>query len=160
MSRADLEADALACFHQAVAAVEPTRLVEAQLAERPLVAPKGAGTAIVVWNKTDLGWPGGVGAGVSVSAETGEGLDGLLEALEDAVRSLYGNWESPAVSRTRHREALVECLMALRRGSAGVSGELLAEDVRVAVASLGRLLGRVDLDRVLDGVFAEFCIGK
>ena len=124
------------------------------------VAPSGSETAILVWNKSDLGGPRGVKTGVAVSAMTGEGLDGLLDKLGDSVGALYGGWEAPAVSRARHREALEACRGALVRACSGASGELLAEDTRVAVDGLGRVLGRVDLDRVLDGVFAEFCIGK
>jgi tRNA modification GTPase len=38
--------------------------------------------------------------------------------------------------------------------------ELAAEDLRSAVHSLGRLLGRVDVEDILDVIFREFCIGK
>jgi tRNA modification GTPase len=38
--------------------------------------------------------------------------------------------------------------------------ELAAEDLRSAIHSLGRLLGRVDVEDILDVIFREFCIGK
>jgi tRNA modification GTPase len=38
--------------------------------------------------------------------------------------------------------------------------ELAAEHLRVAALALGRLLGRVDVDDILDVIFREFCIGK
>ena len=38
--------------------------------------------------------------------------------------------------------------------------ELLAEDLRLAVRALGRITGRVDVEEMLDRLFAEFCIGK
>ena len=38
--------------------------------------------------------------------------------------------------------------------------ELVAEDLRAAAHSLGRLLGRVDVEDILDKIFREFCIGK
>jgi tRNA modification GTPase len=38
--------------------------------------------------------------------------------------------------------------------------ELVAEDLRLAARALGRVTGRVDVEQVLDAVFAEFCIGK
>ena len=38
--------------------------------------------------------------------------------------------------------------------------ELAAEDLRAAVQSLGRLLGRVDVEDILDVIFKEFCVGK
>jgi tRNA modification GTPase len=42
----------------------------------------------------------------------------------------------------------------------GQGEELAAEDLRAAADSLGRLLGRVDVEDILDAVFREFCIGK
>jgi tRNA modification GTPase len=38
--------------------------------------------------------------------------------------------------------------------------ELVAEDLRSAAHALGRLLGRVDVEDILDKIFGEFCIGK
>ena len=38
--------------------------------------------------------------------------------------------------------------------------ELAAEDLRIGVRSLGRITGCVDIEDILDVVFAEFCIGK
>ena len=43
---------------------------------------------------------------------------------------------------------------------AGRGDELAAEELRVASQSLGRLLGRIDVEDVLDAIFREFCIGK
>jgi len=42
----------------------------------------------------------------------------------------------------------------------GSGEELAAEELRAAAESLGRLLGRVDVEDVLDVVFSKFCIGK
>jgi tRNA modification GTPase len=38
--------------------------------------------------------------------------------------------------------------------------ELAAEDVRAAAHALGRLTGRIDVEDLLDEIFASFCIGK
>jgi tRNA modification GTPase len=38
--------------------------------------------------------------------------------------------------------------------------ELAAEELRVAARTLGRLLGRVDVEDLLDVIFRDFCIGK
>ena len=38
--------------------------------------------------------------------------------------------------------------------------ELIAEDLRLAVRSIGRITGRVDVEDILDVVFRDFCIGK
>ena len=49
--------------------------------------------------------------------------------------------------------------MAERQGVDGRE-ELIAEQVRLATRALERLLGRVDVEDVLDVIFRDFCIGK
>jgi tRNA modification GTPase len=59
--------------------------------------------------------------------------------------------------------ALQDCAEALRRAIAeGPTGreEVIAEDLRLAATALGRLVGRVDVEDVLDAIFRDFCIGK
>ena len=43
---------------------------------------------------------------------------------------------------------------------AGLSGDLLAEDIRSALKSLGEITGEVTNDEVLGNIFSKFCIGK
>jgi len=68
--------------------------------------------------------------------------------------------EAPVITRVRHRHALEEAVAALRRSLAAPGPELFAEDVRLAVRSIGRITGRVDVEELLDVVFRDFCIGK
>ena len=98
---------------------------------------------------------------IAVSAKTGEGIDGLVNALKDRLRDLSNSGRSsPLITRARHRQALADCQAALARGQAAASPELLAEDLRLALRALGGIVGRVDVEDVLDVVFRDFCIGK
>jgi tRNA modification GTPase len=115
--------------------------------------------ALIVLNKCDLGRPRKV-AGVPVSAKTGEGMDGLLEQLEEMVAARFGAGEAPVLTRARHRRAVMESIAALERALEAGDDVLRAEDLRLAARSLGRITGRVDVEEILDLVFAEFCIGK
>ena len=98
---------------------------------------------------------------IAVSAKTGEGLDRLVDALKVRLRNLSDKGRpSPLITRARHRQALDDCRAALARGQGAASPELLAEDLRLALRALGRIVGRVDVEDVLDVVFRDFCIGK
>jgi tRNA modification GTPase len=95
-----------------------------------------------------------------LSALTGAGLDEFLFELETLLRSKLELAAAPALTRQRHRGALVDCAAALQRASAAGPSELVAEDLRVAARALGRITGRVDVEDVLDAIFRDFCIGK
>lgn len=117
-------------------------------------------TPIEVWNKADLPWPQSQ-KGLKLSVVSGDGLDGLVEAIATAARErLESAGEAPALTRARHREAVRDAMNALARAVLAPAIELFAEDLRLAVRSLGRITGRVDVEDLLDVIFRDFCIGK
>ena len=98
-----------------------------------------------------------------ISAKTGYGFDVLLSALARHAEKFLAGAESALVTRERHRRALQDALIALRRALApdlSSREDILAEELRLAARALGRLTGRVDVDDVLDVIFRDFCIGK
>lgn len=133
-------------------------LVEA--ASEPHWPEPGAGTLLVV-NKVDLHRPASLpAAAVALSCVTGEGIAELLDWLGARARELVASGEEAVITRARHREALEEAAAALARAAAAAEPVLMAEDLRLAVRALGRITGRVDVEDLLDRVFARFCIGK
>ena len=122
----------------------------------------GDARLIEVINKVDLEpgmrWDGAV----LLSVKTGEGLDRLIARLTEDVRRAAHIGESPPITRARHRRELERCAAALGRFLGGdfAELELRAEDLREAATALGRLTGRVDVEDILDKIFADFCIGK
>ncbi|MCJ2132981.1 tRNA uridine-5-carboxymethylaminomethyl(34) synthesis GTPase MnmE [Methylobacterium sp. J-026] len=98
---------------------------------------------------------------LAVSARTGAGLDALVDAIQGAAEAGLGAGDA-LITRSRHRAALEACLAHLDRLLAGVGAlpELAAEDLRLAVRSLGEVGGHVGVEDVLDRLFAGFCIGK
>jgi tRNA modification GTPase len=113
-------------------------------------------------NKIDLAPAINRDGALALSVKTGEGLDDLIAKLTDAVRDAADSGENPAITRTRHRRELESCRAALSPFLAGDFNELelRAEDLRHAATALGRLTGRVDVEDILDKIFADFCIGK
>ena len=86
-----------------------------------------------------------------------------MRALSDFARNYFDQAEPALVTRARHRRALEETVAALDRALAkGAEGgeELIAEELRSAAMTLGRLTGRVDVEDILDVIFRDFCIGK
>jgi tRNA modification GTPase len=111
-----------------------------------------------VATKRDLGEVSG--ADISVSAQSGDGLMDLLARIEKIGQTLASG-EPSLLSRERDRLALQNALDALdaSRRQLGIP-ELAAESLRRASQALERLVGRLDAERVLDRLFASFCIGK
>jgi tRNA modification GTPase len=97
-----------------------------------------------------------------ISASRGDGIQELIAALIAFAQNYFGAGEGGLISRERQRKLLQETAMSLQRSLSAIQEgeELAAEDLRMAARSLGRLLGRVDVEDVLDVIFREFCIGK
>ena len=104
----------------------------------------------------------GQGATFQISAARGVGISELVAALGAFARDYFGTGEDGLIGRERQRRLLHEtadglqrCLAVAREGD-----ELVAEELRSASQSLGRLLGRIDVEDILDKIFREYCIGK
>jgi len=149
-----------------IALFDATRWPETDAETRALVDAE----TLVAVNKTDLAPlpPGASLAGrpvIGISCRSGAGMGALLSALGRALAERLDTAAAPALTRERHRRALADCRDALARAldqsaRGGAAAELAAEDLRLAVRALGRLTGRVDVEDLLDAIFAEFCIGK
>ncbi|MGA9727636.1 MAG: tRNA uridine-5-carboxymethylaminomethyl(34) synthesis GTPase MnmE [Methylocella sp.] len=137
------------------------------LSEACAPAPPGVqgGEVWPVFTKSDLLSPAerqSLPKGLYISAESGENLDLLLKKMEDFARAAVSGGHAGLIARERHRKAFETAALALARilDDPGAPAELLAEDLRVAMISLQRLTGAVDVEDILGEIFARFCIGK
>ena len=133
----------------AVFVVEPGR--------SPVTTPRKQD--IVVQGKADL-----IGEEVGrVSGVTGYGMPELVDRISSYLSGLAAS--AGMASRERHRHAITNAFDHLN--AAGVilqmgvdKYEIVAEELRAAVHDLDGLIGRVDVEDLLDEIFSSFCIGK
>jgi tRNA modification GTPase len=97
-----------------------------------------------------------------ISASRGDGIKELVAALVGFAQNYFGSGEGGLISRERQRKLLQQTAELLHRSISemGRGEEFTAEDLRAAAQTLGRLLGRVDVEDILDAIFRDFCIGK
>jgi tRNA modification GTPase len=95
-----------------------------------------------------------------ISAARGDGVQELMAALVGHAENVFGSGEGGLIGRERQRTLLRETAASLQRSVEAKGEEFVAEDLRAAAHSLGRLLGRVDVEDILDKIFREFCVGK
>jgi tRNA modification GTPase len=102
------------------------------------------------------------GADFEISASRGDGVGDLVAALVGFAQNYFGAGEGGLIGRARQRKLLQQTVDSLRRSRAviGTGEEFAAEDLRAAAHTLGRLVGRVDVEDILDVIFRDFCIGK
>ncbi|MHA3914906.1 tRNA uridine-5-carboxymethylaminomethyl(34) synthesis GTPase MnmE [Halovulum sp. GXIMD14793] len=111
---------------------------------------------ITVTTKADLGEKG---PGLAVSSVTGQGAVELTQEIAQRLRG-KANVSGSAI-RQRHVAALNTASDLLEAALNGeCAAEFLVEDIRLAVRQLEGLVGRVDVENLLDVVFLDFCIGK
>ncbi|MEM6621143.1 MAG: tRNA uridine-5-carboxymethylaminomethyl(34) synthesis GTPase MnmE [Pseudomonadota bacterium] len=122
----------------------------------PKVFPENC--EMTVWTKADVLPVPGV---TSIAARTGQGLDALLSAISSrlaehaAGAGMLGHRRQIDAVRAA-LDHLRHCRQLLDQGDI----EARAEDLRLAVAALDRLTGRLAVEDMLDVVFGRFCLGK
>jgi tRNA modification GTPase len=104
---------------------------------------------------------------ISVSAETGSGLQELLAAIDDSLDTRHGEIvpDLPILTRARHSKAIGTAHSELEAFKQAWREEKLpatiaAVHLRTAVYALEELIGAVEVEDVLDRVFSSFCVGK
>jgi tRNA modification GTPase len=115
---------------------------------------------VTVLAKADLRGPG---CGLAVSGVTGEGIDRLLGRIEAELADRVAT--AGSLSHQRQRQAVERAAAALHVACAELARaapqtELAAEELRAALRALDFLVGKVDVEAVLDAIFARFCLGK
>lgn len=99
----------------------------------------------------------------SVSGLTGHGVEDLLNEIFSILQT---KTQTPGVAmRDRHRQALEQSSESLSVVLGDLDrpdalADILAEELRRAIGALDQLIGRVDVENVLDDIFSNFCIGK
>ena len=111
---------------------------------------------ILIRGKADLG-------GGGVSGKTGQGIAELIEEI--GARLLERSASAGVITRERHRLAIERAIEAMESAMSEVEkgttrAELAAAELRIALRALEALVGRVDVENLLDEIFSSFCIGK
>jgi len=114
---------------------------------------------IVIASKADLS---GKKSG-AVSGKTGAGVAELVEQIGAKLSSKTA--KAGLATRARHKEAMERCLVSLAEASNRVAlgpefTDIASEELRISLEALNMLIGRVDIENVLDEVFSSFCLGK
>lgn len=99
-----------------------------------------------------------------ISAKQKENVEQLKSLLTEKVKQGLLNNDDVIISNSRHFEALsnaLENVVQVQSGlEMGISGDLLAMDIRQALHHLGEITGSITTDDLLDSIFRDFCIGK
>jgi tRNA modification GTPase len=99
-----------------------------------------------------------------ISAKTGYGVEKLKTTLLDFVNTGALRNNETIVTNTRHYDALLKALAEIQKVQEGIdsglSGDLLAIDIRQALYHFGEITGEISNDELLGNIFANFCIGK
>ena len=99
----------------------------------------------------------------AVSGKTGAGVAQLVEQIGAKLSSKTA--KAGLATRARHNEAMERCLVSLAEASNRVAlgpefTDIASEELRISLEALNMLIGRVDIENVLDEVFSSFCLGK
>ena len=124
--------------------------------------------SIVVINKSDLGTENLKKIGkkinpIIISIKENNNVDKLIEAIKSKLKYRFLKTENILITRSRHRQHLKESLKHLNSFLEKKDNEEFdkaAEDLRLSIRHLGKIVGRVDIEEILGSIFDNFCIGK
>ncbi len=98
-----------------------------------------------------------------ISAKNKDGIEDLTKTLISIIDTNLSSDET-IISNSRHKEelskTLVEIIAVMEGLNNGISGDLLAINIRQALHHLGLITGEVTIDDLLGNIFSKFCIGK
>ena len=102
---------------------------------------------------------------LNISAKTGEGIEALETAIYEAANIPSITENDVIISSARHYDALTRAHEHLQRVLDGMtmelSGDLLAEDLRLTLDTLSDITGgQITTHEVLGNIFTHFCVGK
>lgn len=99
-----------------------------------------------------------------LSAKTGFGVEQLTNSLLNLINTGALRNNGTIVTNTRHYDALLKAFEEIQKVQhgleTGLSGDLLAIDIRQALCHFGEITGEITNDDLLANIFANFCIGK
>lgn len=99
----------------------------------------------------------------AISGVSGEGVSALIERITEILSQRTA--AIGIATRERHRLSMLRAVDALETAEQMALGgedfaDIAAEELRTAIRALDSLVGRVDVENVLDEIFASFCLGK
>ena len=99
----------------------------------------------------------------SISGITGHGIDQLVSHVSQVLKDRSAN--VGIATRQRHQDTMKTALLSLSSATDILQRgpefyDIAAEDMRSAIRSLEMLVGRVDVENLLDEIFLSFCLGK
>lgn len=126
----------------------------------PMIQPQQ--DDIIVRGKADL-CPCEAGGVPAISGKTGAGLAELVETITGVLGARAAS--AGIATRVRHRQGLERAISSMESARDEIARgpqrtELAAEHLRYAIRAIDALVGRVDVEDLLDNIFASFCIGK
>nr|WP_299417703.1 tRNA uridine-5-carboxymethylaminomethyl(34) synthesis GTPase MnmE [uncultured Emticicia sp.] len=117
---------------------------------------------IKVRNKIDLAVQKENFDGIQISAKNNIGIDALKTAI--VTKAKVKKQADTMLTNLRHYEHLVkasEALTEVLNGlDVGITGDFLAQDIRLSLHHLGEITGAISSDDLLANIFSKFCIGK
>jgi len=123
---------------------------------------QSADNEIIIINKSDLIKAKKNKNVIYVSAKTGDGLNDLLAVIRKRLHKLTDGLENALVINTRTKTLLESARDELKSATAirGDNFDLISEHVRAASDAIGKILGRITANDVMDATFSQLCLGK
>ncbi len=117
---------------------------------------------ILVINKSDMPTTRHIGNAIYTSAKNGDGVPELMMTIKERINNITGNGESVLMINARTYDLVKTAAYELQNAIEKSHGDydILSEHVRYAADAIGKILGVISTNEVLDMTFSQLCLGK
>lgn len=116
---------------------------------------------IVVVNKSDVLKTRSCKNAIYTSARTGDGMQDLMNIIRQKIHEMFDGRESELSINARTKSLLESAYSELESAiAAGGNYDIFAEHTRRAADAIGKILGAITANEILDMTFGQLCLGK
>ena len=116
---------------------------------------------IVLINKADTIKTHEIKSVIYTSAKTGLGMDAFMDTLRKKIHEMFDGRESDLSINARTKSLLETAHAELSHAiGAGDNYDIFAEHTRRASDAIGKILGTITANEILDMTFGQLCLGK
>ena len=97
---------------------------------------------------------------IGISVKNNINLDKVIDKIKDFISKNITPYSNTNITQERYRIELKKTIEYLKKIDNNMPIEIVAENIRLSAFCIGKIIGQIGTEEILDNIFSKFCIGK